>query len=671
MPATLDLDTFFSLPRLTNIHVSPDGRRLALTVQTAAAGGKRFVGAVWEVDTSGSSPARRLTRSQRGETARGYLPDGSLLFTSARDDADAAPGGAPEPAEALHVLPAGGGEARRLVAPPAGVGEVLLARASGTVVVTAGMHPGAVTWEDDAERDRRRRDAGVSARLTAEYPERYWDHDLGPRQPRLFAADVEGGDGETEVRDLTPTPPWNGWLEDMSFALSDDGSRVAFGVCPRPGSNYKADLAVLDTSGSGGLRILVEGEETHGALAWSPDGSTLAVAAYELGAPDRPMRYHLRLVDVATGSGRDLVADWAGNTHEITWLRDGSGLLVVAEDRGDVAVFRVGLDGDARRMTPAGCSFSGVTLTPDGATLYAIASHVDTPPHLVALDLAASNWRPRRIEVTALPAVATGTRREEVRARSGDGTEVHSWLVLPDEGGGPFPLAVLIHGGPFSSWSAWTWRWCAALFAARGWAVLLPNPRLSTGYGQHHISSAWGDWATLPAADIHAAIDATLARHDVDESRVAALGGSYGGYMANWLAVTTDRFAAIVTHASVWNLLVERDVSDVGCTLDREFGDPATNPEVWLRQSPHSRAGHLGTPMLVIHGERDQRVGLSNSQALFTTLQLAGVPSRLLVYPDENHWVLRPGNSRLWYQTVFAFLGEQVLGEEWVQPDLV
>ena len=271
--------------------------------------------------------------------------------------------------------------------------------------------------------------------------------------------------------------------------------------------------------------------------------------------------------------------------------------------------------------------------------------------------------------VAALP---IATRLQEIACHGADGAPVHSWLVLPaGHPPAPLPLAVLIHGGPVSSWSGWHWRWSAPLIAAQGWAVLLPNPRLSTGYGHDHIAAAWTDWATLPAGDILAAVEATAARPDVDADHLAALGGSYGGYMANWLAVTCDRFRAIVTHASVWDLQMEHDTSDVGLSMEHEFGDPRRDEDNWRQQSPHLRADSLHTPMLVIHGARDQRVPLANSHSLWLALQQRSVPSRLLVYPDENHGVLKPQNARLWYQTVLAFLDENVLGRPWRRPPLV
>jgi dipeptidyl aminopeptidase/acylaminoacyl peptidase len=668
--AALDLDAFLALPRLTSLQLSPDGSRLAATVHTVAADGKHFAGSIWELPTSGHGLARRLTRSSRGEAARGFLPDGSLLFTSSRRDLESSDEKAPE-ADALFVLPATGGEPRRVLAPPDGVGEVLTATGSTRVVVTAPLHPGVSGFAEDEARQAARRDAGIEARLIEHYPDRYWDHPLGPREPRLLAVDLDDPDGPPpEPRDLTPAPPWPGWLEDVSFALSDDGSHVAFGAVMRSGPGFKADLAVVDTVG-GGLRVLIDGAAEHGPVAWAPDGGTIAVAWTDLAAPGAAPHVHLSLADAATGATTQVEAHLESPVHEIRWTRDGRALLVTADERGHTPVFRVELDGRVTRLTAEG-AYRNLLVAPDGETVYAIRSHVTEVPVAVALSVSGADQRPAPLPGPVAP-VLTGTRLEEVTARAADGAEVHSWLVLPDRASAaPLPLAVFIHGGPFASWSGWHWRWSASVLAARGWAVLLPNPRLSTGYGHEHVAAAWGDWATLPAGDILTAVDAVAGRPDVDGKRVAAMGGSYGGYMANWLSVTTgDRFAAIVTHASVWDLSAERAGSDAGLYMEREFGALLANEENWRCQSPHLHADALHIPMLVIHGSRDERVPAANGENLWMELQARGVPSRFLLFPDENHWVLKPQNARLWYQTVFAFLDEHVLGEEWCRPELL
>jgi dipeptidyl aminopeptidase/acylaminoacyl peptidase len=667
--AAFDLEAFLALPRLLNLHVSPDGSRLALTVQGVAADGKRFAGAIWEISTTGAFPARRLTRSAKGETARGYLPDGSLLFTSSRSDAENSQGTQPD-GDALYVLPAAGGEPRRVLAPPGGVGEVITATGSATVVVTAQLYPGATGFEADAARAAARKDAGVEAVLIEHYPDRYWDHRIGPREPRIHALDLGDVEGSVPApRDLTPSPPWAGWLEDVQFSLSDDGSHVAFGAAMSAGLAFRAGLAVVPTGG-GDVRVLVDAEVTHGPVAWSPDGRTIATAWTDLGSPDTAPRFHLGLVDPRTGEATELAPGFDGQASEIRWTRDGRAILITADEHGHTPIFRVDLDGTVTRLTTSG-AHRNLAVAPDGATVYAIRSHIDAVPVPVALSIAGADQSPRVLAPPFTP-VSTGTRVEEVTAVAVDGTEIHSWLVLPAEpAASPLPLLVAIHGGPVASWTGWHWRWSACLLAARGWAVLLPNPRLSTGYGHDHIARAWGDWATLPTGDILAATDAAVARDDIDGERTVAMGGSYGGYIANWLAVNTDRFRAIVTHASVWDLEMQRGTSDAGFFMDHEFGPPLRHQATWRRQSPHVLAEALRTPMLVIHGARDERVPIANAESLWTELQTRGVPSRLLLFPDENHWILKPQNARLWYLTVFAFLDEHVLGWPWRRPELL
>ncbi len=627
-----DVDSLVSMPRLLNMHISPDGARLALTVQTVAGDGRRLAGALWEIDAWGEATPRLLANPDTGATARGFLPDGSLLFTAPRSGVDPANGdrgdhdgrGIPGP-DVLMLLPRARGEPRTLLAPDAGVGEVLTARASSTVVVTAAMHPGTTTLAEDEARERARKDAGVKARLVDHYPDRYWDHDLGPRQPRLLAIDpaADPADGAA-VSDLAPVPPWAGWLEEVQFALSDDGAAVVFGAEPHTARGFKADLAVVATSGDDTVRILIDAESQHGAVAWSPDGSTIAVSTAELGRPDAPGRFRLHLVDAA-GAITNLAPDWDGHALEIRWTRDGRALLITADEHGHTPVFRVDLDGTITRLTASG-AYSNLVLSSDGATLYAIRSHIHEPPAPVALDIESADQEPRRL-INPAEAPRPRARLDEITAVGSDGVRVHSWLVLPEDAADkPRPLAVLIHGGPISSWTGWHWRWSASVLAAHGWAVLLPNPRLSTGYGHAHIASAWGDWATLPGGDILASIEAAAARADIDSEHVAALGGSYGGYMANWLAVTSDRFRAIVTHASVWNLAMERDASDVGIFMDRELGDPLRDENSWRRLSPHLRADSLRTPMLVTHGANDQRVPIDNASSLWSALQIGGCP---------------------------------------------
>jgi dipeptidyl aminopeptidase/acylaminoacyl peptidase len=260
---------------------------------------------------------------------------------------------------------------------------------------------------------------------------------------------------------------------------------------------------------------------------------------------------------------------------------------------------------------------------------------------------------------------------ERLLATADEGVEIGSWLVLPDDADGPVPLVVMIHGGPLGTWNTWHWRWNPTVLADRGYAVLLPDPALSLGYGYDFIARGWGRWGDEPYTDLLAAVDAAVAHEAVDAERTAAMGGSFGGYMANWVAGHTDRFRCIVSHASLWNLEAFHGTTDTGLVWEREFGDPYLDSSRYHDHSPHRFVGEIRTPMLVIHGEHDYRVPISEALTLWTDLSRHGVDARFLYFPDEHHWVLKPQNARLWYQTVLAFLDEHLRGHDFERPDLL
>ena len=255
-------------------------------------------------------------------------------------------------------------------------------------------------------------------------------------------------------------------------------------------------------------------------------------------------------------------------------------------------------------------------------------------------------------------------------ATAADGTTLPSWLVLPD-GDGPHPLVLWVHGGPLASWSVWSWRWNPWLLAARGHAVLMPDPGLSTGYGLDMVRRGWGAWGREPYDDLMRCTDAALERPDLDADRTAVMGGSFGGYMANWIAGHTDRFRCVVTHASLWNLDQFGPTTDAAYYWRREM-----TPEMARDNDPSAHVDTITSPMLVIHGDKDYRVPIGEALRLWFELNERAddpetSPHRFLYFPDENHWILKPGNAEVWYQTVIAFLAQHVLGNDETVPDLL
>ena len=724
-------------PRLAGLSVAPDGSLLVVGVATPAPDGTRYRTALWAVDPSGSAAPRQLTRSEAGESTAAFLPSGDLLFTSARPDPDAAPDSS-EPPGALWRLPRAGGEAELLLAPSAGIRGVWAAAEADVVVVAAEVHLAASTLEDDRAQQQARRDAGVTARLyeADEYPVRFWDRWLGPREPALWVLDL-GADADSEVAggadgaadgpadgaadgpaDTAPGPrvrllARGAGLLDAEVALSADGATLVT-TWARTGPRRSPDDVVTDLVAievvSGQRRVLADDGRSFHSPAISPDGTEVACIAADQGAPDRAPDHTLLLVPLSdgrsepAGTPRDLTPGWDRWPQAPRWSGDGSSVLCTADDHGHAPVFRVDpVSREVVRLTTEGAYQDLVLPAADGADRvgYALWSTVAAAPRPVRLDLDAQEQQP-----VALPSPVgddpTDTRVERVIATAPDGAEVGSWLVLPVEAGeqdgadgpsiagdrtgaGPLgeaddltppsgeprPLVVLLHGGPLSSWNAWHWRWNPHVWAAQGYAVLLPDPALSTGYGRAWIERGWGQWGQAPYTDVMAAVEHVAARPDIDTDRVAAGGGSFGGYLANWIAGQTDRFRAIVTHASLWSLPGFHGTTDLGLYWEREFGDPYLDPARYRDNSPHLHVGRITTPMLVIHGELDVRVPISEGVTLWTDLVRHGVAARFLYFPDEHHWVLKPQHARLWYETVLGFLDEHLQGRSFERPALL
>ncbi|MFG1707957.1 S9 family peptidase [Nonomuraea sp. M3C6] len=652
-----DIRDYVAIPRVLSLRLSPDGSRLISVVQSLNPDGKSFGTALWAIPFDGEP--YRLTRSAKGESAAVFTDAGDVLFTSARPDPTVKD--STDEVPALWLLPRAGGEARQVAARPGGIGGV---RTAGDVVVFAAD---VLDGEEAAEEEKRkaRKDAGISAVLHEGYPVRYWDHDLGPGRTRLFAARL-GDDRLEDVRDLTPDA--GEALREAGFELTPDGATVlTTWRTYLPKGEWRTDLVAVDVATGERRTLLTEDRyDFTGPLAISPDGTRVACSRDRFTGLEVSARSELWIADLATGEGRGYAPDLF--PADVEWAPDSSAVYIVADHQGRRPIFRVPLDGDVARITQDDAAYAGLNASEDGGFVYALRSGIHLAPAPARIDAATG-------EIVDLP---TPVRRPEVpgtlteiSATADDGATIRGWLVLPEGASAddPAPFLLWIHGGPVSSWNDWAWRWQPSIMAEHGYAVLLPDPCLSTGYGQEMIDRGWGNWGPRTQADLDAIVDVALARDDIDAERIGAMGGSYGGYMANWLAGHTDRYKAIVTHASLWNLDQFAGTTDASMYWQREFGEPGS--ERYDLLSPHHSLDKITTPLLVIHGDKDYRVPIGEGLRLWWDLRRSEVESKFLYFPDENHWILKPGNAVAWYETVLAFLDQHVLGQEWKRPDSV
>jgi dipeptidyl aminopeptidase/acylaminoacyl peptidase len=662
-----DMDGYLRIPRVNDLALSPTGDRLIATVAQLDTDSHSFVSSLWEIDPAGQAEARRLTWSDKGESGAVFAPDGSLLFTSRRAGDDDDP-------PALWQLPAGGGEARKVLSRAGGVGGAVVARDAGTVAVVTPRFDDSKDDKQDADRRKARKEAKVGAVLHEASPIRYWDHDLGPDAPHLLLVPSldapQGEDDEDPTIDLTPNP--GRALDEQNAIFTPDGTTLVTGWNEVDSPGYPRGRLVAIDVADGSHRVLAADPGSHFTLLdISRDGRTAVVSNETDPTIELAPSQSLWLVDLHSGERTALAADSDLLVTSGAFSVDGTAVFVTAEDHGHANVFRIDIaTGAVVRVTRTG-HHTAVSVASDGVTLYALRDHVDSPPTPVRIDATAVDG-----DAVALPApgsVEIPGRIEDVSVTVEDGTTVRSWLVLPSgaSADAPAPLVLWMHGGPVSSWNSWSWRWNPWLLAARGYALLLPDPALSTGYGQAMIQRGWGQWGGAPYTDLMAATDDVVTRDDIDAERTAAMGGSYGGYLANWVAGHTERFRCLVTHASLWDIDQFQGTTDMPAFWAKEWGMSDEAPEQYAKWSPHKFLDEIRTPMLVVHGDKDYRVPIGEGLRLWWDLQRKGVESKYLYFPDEGHWIMKPDNARVWYETVWAWLATYLLDEDWQRPSLL
>ncbi|MEU6587867.1 S9 family peptidase [Streptomyces sp. NPDC046881] len=633
------------------------------SVQSVNEEGTGRVATLWEVDPSGESESRRLAGSVEGDSDPAFAADGTLLFLSGREGGDAT--GEEPGTDSLWAL-SESGEARRIARHPGGIYAFTVAAHADAVAYTGDLLPDAADMATYAAFRREREEAMVTAALYEETTAGAWGAALGPDEPHTFVL-RSGGTGVSAGS--------QGLAGDADVALSPDGSLVAYTRAATGRVPDTNTVVIADAATGARRRAFSRPGHQYYRPAFTADGSALVCQRQREETYDTEWRVTLVSFDLGSGEETDLLPDfdnwpWPGRPVPSPVPGDAT-LWFTGDERGHCPVFRRDADGTITRLTASG-AYDSLCVTPDGTTLYALRSAIDSPPGVVRLDAVTPDQQPACLQAPGDLGSLPGTLTE-VRAQADDGFPLRGWLVLPDGASPerPAPLLVVPHGGPQASWSAWTWSWNPWPFAARGYAVLLPDPALSTGYGQRMQERGRGQYGGQPYRDVVALTDAALARVDLDATRTALAGWSYGGYLANVAATRTDRFKAIVSAAGMWNLEALQTDTDMHAYFRKIFGDPRTQRERYEADSPHFHAARMATPMLLVHGGKDHRVPMGQALSLHSDLQRLGVPVRFLHFPTEGHTIGAPNHVRIMYETVLSFLDHHVLGKEWRRPAML
>ena len=649
-------------------QVSPDGRWVAFTVRQKSLGENRDVRDVWAIATQGGQP-RQLTRDGKSERPR-WSPDGrALLVTSSRSgegqlwlyDLGTT---SPLHASGAPVLELAGGDPRQLTSLWGGADGAIYSRDGRTLAFTSEVFP-ACNGDDACNRKTAAdRDASkVKARIADHLFVRHWSEWNDGKRTHLFVLPLgaAGAAPAPQPRDLTPGggdwPTWGLGAGD-GYDFSPDGATlaVAHKAAAKQAWSTNSDVYLVPVAGGAPKNVTESNPGDDRLPLWSPDGRYLAFLSQARDGYESD-QWKLRLLDLRTGK-TSVAGDLDDDVLSFAWRADSKGVVAPRIEKGRVYLEGMGVDGNVARFSPypAGPDFA---LAPDGAVLV-VTSGMNRPPELSRM---APGEKPKALtgfNTEQYAGIDLGPAPEELWVEGKDGKKIHSWILKPPglAAGAKVPLILLIHGGPQGAWEdLWGMRWNPAAFAARGFAVLMPNPRGSFGYGHALVEQISKDWGGLAYDDLLRATDAAERLPFVEPGRTCAAGASYGGYMVDWIAGHTDRFKCLVTHDGVFDLRSMYGATEEVWFPEFEFGGAYwETPEQYSKWSPSSYVQAFKTPTLVVHGELDYRVPGEQGLQMFTALQRRGVESRLLWFPDEGHWVLKPRNSQLWYRTVLDWI---------------
>ncbi len=646
-------DDFIQIQRLSDPQVSPQGDKIAFVITVMDIETNTSNSDIWIQSLDGGKPWP-LTSSPKSDFNPRWSPDGEkIAFISTRK-------GTPQ----VWMIDSGGGEAYPFTDISTGASGVIWSPTGAHLAFISSVYPDCKDDDCNRQRNEEKEKNLVKAQIFDELLFRHWNAWRDETRSHVFIIPSDGG----KAHDLSPgdfdVPPIS-LGSSSDYAFSPDGKEMCFVRNTDPelkiGLGTNNDLFVSSIQGGDIIKI-TDNRANDNSPHYSPDGRYIAYRAMKRPGFEAD-RYSLMLYDRKTKQITNLTEKLDASVAEIVWSHDSSNIYITFEERGRTVLARVSLAArDAMRILE-GHTIGSLVLSPDGRKFVFLKQSLLSPSELYSFDLTAKTLTPITHINSSLLAEFAMNPAEEFWFKGAENDKIHGFLLKPPlfEPGKKYPLVMLIHGGPQGAWNDnFHYRWNAQMFASPGYVVAMINFHGSTGYGQDFTDSISGDWGGKPYEDILLGLDYLLSQYDfIDQERVGAAGASYGGYMINWIEGHTDRFDCLISHAGVFDLRSMYGGTEELWFPEWEFqGTPWTNPEQYEHWSPSYYVENFRTPCLVIHGQYDFRLPVTQGFQLFTALQRRHVSSRLLYFPDEGHFVTKPQNARLWWTTVHDWLKE-------------
>jgi len=658
--STFTASDMLGLKRLADPQLSPDGRTVIYTVGTVDKIANRVVNQIWSMSIDGSRQ-KQLTSASGSSSGGRWSPNGDKI--------------AYNHAGQIWTMDADGGDKDQVTRISTGAAGPVWSRDGQWIAFGSEVYP---ECKDDAcnkAEDERVEGSKVQAKVTDRLLFKHWNEWRNRKRSHVFVVSAKGGN----ARDLTPgdfdSPPY-GASSGVDYSFSPDGSHIVYLKNPDKveAVSTNSDIYISPISGGSTKNITAGMNGYDASPVYTPDGKYLLFRSQPR-ATFEADRWRIMRYNPASGEIVELTRGFDQQVSEMVVSSDSKTIFFTAGERGREPIFSLPVEPDFRlriathvKKIADGIYAGSPNVSRDGRTLVFAGSSLTSPNEVMSVSTDGTG-------LTALTSVNKfalapfGLRKaEELDWRGGLNAKVHGFIVKPSnfDPAKKYPLMVLIHGGPQGAWNdSWSTRWNPQVWANQGYVVFAPNPRGSTGYGQKFVDEISGDWGGKVTVDLMNGVAEVIKRPYIDKNRIGAAGASYGGYMVDWLLGHNNdprfKFKAFLSHAGVYNLESMATATEEIWFVKWEFqGMPWENPAQYNRWSPHKFAKNFATPTLVTAGELDYRVPVDQSLQLYTTLQLRGVESKLVVFPDEGHWILKPQNSQFWHDQVFGWFNKHL-----------
>lgn len=656
---TFTFDQMLKMRRVGDPQLSPDGKTIAFTIGDVDKAANRTLTQIYTMSADGGN-MKQITKDTKSSSSPRWSPDGKkIAFTT---------GGQ------VWVMDEDGDDKKQITKISTGAGNPVWSPNGDWIAFNSDVYPNCKDDACNAAEDEKNENSKVKAIVAERLLYRHWVEWRDKKRTHVFIISSKGG----IATDLTPgdfdSPPYAA-STGVDYAFSPDSKEIAFLRNPDKieaistnSDIYIANFANIGDSSSV-KNITVTNKGYDASPVYTPDGKYIlyrsqATAGFEAD------RWRIMRYDRATGETKELTIGFDQQADGMILSRDGKMIYFVANTRGREPIYSVPLEPNfnlriathVKQIRNDGY-FTNLAITADGNNFIALSQSMTAAPEIYKIPMNGGAMT----NLTKANAATNLAKAEDVDWTGAMGAKVHGFLLKPMnyDAKKKYPMIVLIHGGPQGAWNdSWSYRWNPQMYANAGYIVFMPNPRGSTGYGQKFVNEISGDWGGKVFDDIKNGVADVLKKNpSIDKERIGAAGASYGGYMVDWILGHNDdprfKFNALVSHAGVYNLESMAATTEELYFVIHEFkGMPWQNKTNYERWSPHKFAAKFKTPTLVTQGELDYRVPVDQSLQLFTALQLNGTDSKLIVFPDEGHWILKPQNSEFFYKNVLDWFGK-------------